>query len=60
MPRQARLDAPGPLHHVIIRGIERSLIFKDNQDRQDFIEPKSENTLIDKKETLLFLFEASK
>jgi putative transposase len=60
MPRQARLDAPGPLHHVIIRGIERSLIFKDNQDRQDFIEPKSENTLIDKKETLLSLFEASK
>ena len=23
MPRQARLDAPGTLHHVIIRGIER-------------------------------------
>jgi REP element-mobilizing transposase RayT len=36
MPRQARLDAPGTLHHVMIRGIERSLIFKDDQDRQDF------------------------
>ena len=23
MPRKARLDAPGTLHHVIIRGIER-------------------------------------
>jgi REP element-mobilizing transposase RayT len=37
MPRQARLDAPGALHHVMIRGIERSPIFKDDQDRQDFI-----------------------
>jgi putative transposase len=36
MPRQARLDAPGTLHHVMIRGIERSPIFKDDQDRQDF------------------------
>ncbi len=23
MPRQPRLDAPGTLHHVIIRGIEK-------------------------------------
>ena len=37
MPRQARLDAPGTLHHVMIRGIEGSLVFKDDQDRQDFI-----------------------
>jgi hypothetical protein len=37
MPRQARLDAPGTLHHVMIRGIERSPIFKDDQDRKDFI-----------------------
>jgi putative transposase len=37
MPRQARLDAPGTLHHVMIRGIEKSPIFKDNQDRQDFV-----------------------
>jgi len=35
MPRQARLDAPGTLHQI--RGIERSPIFKDGQDRQDFI-----------------------
>jgi len=37
MPRQARLDAPGTLHHVMIRGIEKSPIFKDDQDRQDFV-----------------------
>ena len=37
MPRQARLDAPGTLHHVMIRGIEGAPIFKDDQDRQDFI-----------------------
>ena len=36
MPRQARLDAPGTLHHVMIRGIEKAPIFKDDQDRQDF------------------------
>jgi len=37
MARQARLDAPGTLHHVMIRGIETSPIFKDDQDRQDFV-----------------------
>ena len=29
MPRKARIDAPGALHHIIIRGIERKAIFKD-------------------------------
>ena len=37
MPRTARLDAPGVLHHVIIRGIERRHIYKDNKDRNDFL-----------------------
>jgi hypothetical protein len=37
MPRQARLDAPGTLHHVIIRGIERKEIVKDDHDRQNFV-----------------------
>jgi len=27
MPRLSRLDAPGILHHVMIRGIERKKIF---------------------------------
>jgi putative transposase len=37
MPRQGRLDAPGVLHHVMIRGIERRTIFHSNKDRDDFI-----------------------
>ncbi len=37
MPRKARIDAPGALHHIICRGIERGLIFQDNTDRDDFI-----------------------
>lgn len=32
MPRQARLDAPGTLHHVIIRGLERRAIVQDDTD----------------------------
>ena len=38
MPRQARIDAPGALHHIVIRGIERKAIFEDDQDREDFLE----------------------
>jgi putative transposase len=37
MPRQARLDAPGTLHHVMIRGIEKRSIFNDDVDREFFI-----------------------
>jgi REP element-mobilizing transposase RayT len=37
MPRQARLDAPGTLHHVIIRGIERRRIVDDELDRRKFV-----------------------
>lgn len=37
MPRQARLDAPGTLHHIIIRGINGLQIFKDKADRVNFI-----------------------
>ena len=38
MPRVARLDAPGVLHHVMGRGIERKKIFWNNRDRKDFLE----------------------
>ena len=38
MPRLARLDAPGVFHHIIIRGIERRKIFRDNRDRENFLE----------------------
>jgi len=37
MPRQARLDAPGVLHPVMARGIERAKIFRNHQDREDFL-----------------------
>ena len=37
MPRQARLDAPGTLHHVIVRGIEKRKIVDDTIDREDFV-----------------------
>ena len=35
MPGLARLDAPGVLHHVIGRGIEKKNIFLNNKDRND-------------------------
>lgn len=38
MPRTARIDAEGVLHHVIIRGIERQRIFFDDTDYGDFLE----------------------
>jgi len=38
MPRQARLDAPGTLHHVMARGIEGTNIFRTNRDREDFLD----------------------
>ncbi len=37
MPRQTRLDAPGTLHHVIIRGIEKRKIVDKQADREDFV-----------------------
>ena len=37
MPRQARLDIPGLVYHVIARGIERRDIFGDDQDRERFV-----------------------
>jgi putative transposase len=42
MPRVARLDTPGLLHHVMIRGIERRRIFNDNEDRENLIERLSD------------------
>ena len=33
------MDAPGALHHIIARGIERSKIFRDNTDRNNFLDP---------------------
>ncbi|MGB7512431.1 MAG: peptide-methionine (R)-S-oxide reductase MsrB [Pelodictyon phaeoclathratiforme] len=37
MPRGARLDAPGTLHHVMVRGIEGCRIVMDDTDRDQFV-----------------------
>jgi putative transposase len=37
MPRGPRLNAPDTLHHVMVRGIERRPIFRDDEDRVDFL-----------------------
>ena len=38
MPRKSRIDAPGALHHIIVRGIERRKIFLDDTDRNNFLD----------------------
>ncbi|MDY6952342.1 MAG: transposase [Thermodesulfobacteriota bacterium] len=38
MPRKSRIDAPGALHHIIARGIDRCEIFRDNADRNNFLD----------------------
>jgi len=42
MPCRARLDAPGTLHHVMVRGIERGKIVDDDSDRENFVSPLGE------------------
>jgi putative transposase len=37
MPRGPRLDAPGTLHHVMVRGIEGRPIFHRDSDRADCV-----------------------
>ncbi len=37
MPRKPRMDAPGTLHHIMGRGIERTKIFRNKKDREDFL-----------------------
>ena len=48
MPRGPRLDAPGIVHHVIARGIERRKIFRTDGDCEDFLERLEVVTLGDK------------
>lgn len=38
MPRQARIDIPGLLQHVIVRGVARSDIFFNDRDRENFVQ----------------------
>jgi hypothetical protein len=37
MPRLARMHAPGPLHHVMGRGVEGISIFRWDDGREDFL-----------------------
>lgn len=37
MPCKAQIDAPGALHHVIVRGIEDRQIFRSDCDRENFL-----------------------
>lgn len=37
MPRQARLDIPGLVYHVMCRGIEGRDIFFGNKDKEQFL-----------------------
>lgn len=43
MPRQARLDVPGALHHIMVRGIDKSNIFRDSEDKARFLERLGQN-----------------
>jgi putative transposase len=38
MPRRSRIDAAGALHHVMVRGIERGAVFRNDTDRNHFLE----------------------
>jgi len=38
MPRRSRIDAPGALHHIIVRGIDKKTIFESDADRDNFLE----------------------
>ena len=52
MPRIARIDAPGALHHIICRGIERRKIFLNDIDRDDFVDRLS--MIVSESETLCY------
>ncbi|MDH4164645.1 MAG: transposase [Nitrospirota bacterium] len=43
MPRKARLDVPGALHHIMVRGIDKSNIFRDAGDKARFLERLGQN-----------------
>ena len=38
MPRKARIDAAGAIHYVMVRGIEWGAEFRDDTDRNNFLE----------------------
>lgn len=52
MPRGPRLDSPGTLHHVMVRGIEGRRIVEGDADREKFVARTGEIAL----ETGTFVF----
>ncbi len=48
MPRTARIDIAGGIYHIITRGIERRTIFKDDNDRKEFLVRLSEELVATK------------
>jgi putative transposase len=38
MPRKARIDAPGALHYILLRGMDGKEIFQDETDRDNFVD----------------------
>lgn len=38
MPRTRRADAPGAIHHLMVRGVGRASIFRDDVDRARFVD----------------------
>ncbi len=51
MPRQPRLDMPGALHHIMVRGINKTDIFIDDEDRDKFLQRLGKN-IIEAKSTV--------
>ncbi len=37
MARPLRIEVPGALYHVIVRGNERKAVFRDDSDREDYL-----------------------
>jgi len=42
MPRSARLDIPGVLQHIMARGLDGQVIFRDRGDRESFLDSLAE------------------
>ncbi|GBD98506.1 hypothetical protein BMS3Abin07_00521 [bacterium BMS3Abin07] len=45
MPRQPGLDIPGVLQHIMVRGINKTDIFMDDQDSVNFLQRLRENII---------------
>jgi REP-associated tyrosine transposase len=45
MPRKPRLDVPGALHHIMVRGNNKANIFSDDEDRSKFLRRLGENVV---------------